>query len=291
LLTALLFQLQEEDLRPEASPKLVVPQGGPGVFIITPTAVIISTTLPNFEFEDLVPLKTDRIIGHGCEDWRQRGHEMGGASELSIVCKSSGRLGIHIQVDGTSSVSQQGTGKELMTAQLQAKLEQGVFYGVKKHNPISFDLSHYDGGDLNEASLNVSGEILNSRASLLSAGNDLTSRLAERYQRTKGIIDCIREADMGTRLSIDSRFQLCWNTEKLAAAHAFWNRYQSLLADSRDTATKANLKQVVQEAAALTLQRIGVHIPTDPITLLLKYHVSVYLGWQLSMRIILARYS
>lgn len=256
---------------------MVVPQGGPGVFILTPSAVIISTALPNFEFEDIVPLKNDRIIGSGCEDWKQRGHEMGGASELSMVCRSSGRLGIHIQLDGTNASSQQGSGKEFMTAQLQAKLEQGVFFGAKKHNPISFDLSHYDGGDLNEASLNVSREILNSRASLLRASSDMTSRLSERYQRTKGIIDCIREADMGTRLSIDSRFQLCWNTEKLAAAYTVWNRYQDQLADSsRDTLSKENLKQVVQEAAAVTLQQIGVHVPADPVTFFLKYHVSVY---------------
>ncbi|KAG0053883.1 hypothetical protein BGZ83_000280 [Gryganskiella cystojenkinii] len=262
----------EDDLRPEASPKLVVPQGGPGVFIITPSTVIISSTLPNFDFEDIIPLKSDRIIGFGCEDWKQRGQEMGEASELSIVCRSSGRLGIHIQVDGHGTATT--TVKPDITAQLQAKLEQGVFFGAKKHNPISFDLSLYDGGDLNVAALNVSQEILNSRARLLTAGSDMTSRLAERYQRTKGIIDCIRDADMGSRLSTDTRFQLCWNAEKLAAAHSLWNRYQSQLADSsRDSLSKENLQQVVQEAATATLQQIGAHVPADPVSFFLKYHV------------------
>lgn len=219
-----------------------------------------------------MPLKNDRIIGFGCEDWNQRGQEMGGASELSIVCRSSGRLGIHIQVDGQGIT----TPKSDVTAQLQAKLEQGVFFGAKKHNPISFDLSHYDGGELNEAALNVSQEIMNSLAKLLSAGSDMTSRLAERYQRTKSIIECIRDADMSSRLSIDTRFQLCWNAEKLAAAHTLWARYQSQLADSsRDGQSKDNLKQLVHEAATTTLQQIGVYVPADPVSFFLKYHVSL----------------
>ncbi|KAF9572882.1 hypothetical protein EC968_009366 [Mortierella alpina] len=266
----------EEDLRPEASPKLVVPQGGPGVFIVMPKAVIISSTLPDFEFEDLVPLKTDRIIGFGHEDWKQRGQEMDGASELPIVCRRSGRLGIHIQLEGNGYLSSSSTkmGKELLTAQLQAKLEQAVFFSGKRNNPISFDLSHYDGGDLNEASLNVSQEILNSHAGLLNSGKDLTSRLSERYERIRSIIDCIQAADMASRLSIDTRFQLCWSAEKLAAANALWKQYQLRLA-SKDSAkaSKSNIKQVIHEAAAHALQKIGAHTKEDPITFLMIYRV------------------
>ncbi|KAF9940281.1 hypothetical protein BGZ67_008048 [Mortierella alpina] len=266
----------EEDLRPEASPRLVVPQGGPGVFIVMPKAVIISSTLPDFEFEDLVPLKTDRIIGFGNEDWKQRGQEMDGASELPIICRRSGRLGIHIQLEGNGYLSSSSTkmGKELLTAQLQAKLEQAVFFSGKRNNPISFDLSHYDGGDLNEASLNVSQEILNSHAGLLNSGKDLTSRLSERYARIRSIIDCIQAADMASRLSIDTRFQLCWSAEKLAAANALWKQYQLRLA-SKDSAKacKVNIKQVIQEAAAHALQKIGAHTKEDPMTFLMIYRV------------------
>ncbi|CAO3563968.1 unnamed protein product [Mortierella alpina] len=266
----------EEDLRPEASPRLVVPRGGPGVFIVMPKAVIISSTLPDFEFEDLVPLKTDRIIGFGHEDWKQRGQEMDGASELPIVCRRSGRLGIHIQLEGNGYLSSSSTkmGKELLTAQLQAKLEQAVFFSGKRNNPISFDLSHYDGGDLNEASLNVSQEILNSHAGLLNSGKDLTSRLSERYERIRSIIECIQAADMASRLSIDARFQLCWSAEKLAAANALWKQYQLRVA-SKDSAkaSKANIKQVIHEAAGHALQKIGVHTKEDPITFLMIYRV------------------
>ncbi|KAG0213244.1 hypothetical protein BGX28_004817 [Mortierella sp. GBA30] len=267
----------EEDLRPEASPKLVVPQGGPCVFIVMPRAVIITSTLPDFEFEDLVPLKTDRIIGFGLEDWKQRGQEIGGASELPIVCRTSGRLGIHIQLDGNGYLSSSSTktGKELLTAQLQAKLEQAVFFSGKKNNPISFDLSHYDGGDLNEASLNVSHEILNSHSGLLSSGGDFTSRLSERYARIRSIIECIQEADMASRLSVDTRFQLCWGAEKLAAANALWNQYELRMA-SKDyaKASKSNIKQVMQEAAAQALQKIGAHTKEDPIAFFMTYNVN-----------------
>ncbi|KAG0292552.1 hypothetical protein BGZ98_002539 [Dissophora globulifera] len=269
----------EEDLRPEATPKLVVPHGGPGVFIIFPKAVIITSTFPTVDFEDLVPLKSDRIIGFGTEDWKQRGQEMGDFSELPIVCRSSGRLGIHIFLDGLSSTPQATsqefrTPQEQLTEQLQAKLEQAVFFGGKKNNPISFDLAHYDGGDLNHASLNVSHEILNSHAALLSSGKDLTARLQERYQRIRSIIDSIQAAEMTSRLSIDTRFQLCWGAEKLAAANALWAQYQLKLAGrDKNKAARANLKRVVDDAAAQSLQHVGVHTSEDPISFFLKYHV------------------
>ncbi|KAG0019568.1 hypothetical protein BGZ80_005609 [Entomortierella chlamydospora] len=268
----------EEDLRPQASPRLVVPKGGPGVFIVMPKAVIISSTLSKDDFEDLVPLKSDKIIGFGTEEWKQRGLEMEDSSELPIICRASGRLGINIQVNGDSnslsSVDDLRTTQEQLTAQLQAKLEQAVFFGGKKNNPISFDLAHYDGGDLNEASLNVSREILNSHATLLNSGKDLTARLSERYQRIKTIIESIQAAEMASRLSIDTRFQLCWGAEKLAAANALWNQYQlKLTVKDKQKTSRTNLRQVVDAAAAQTLQKLGAHTTEDPISFFMKYHV------------------
>ncbi|KAF9094653.1 hypothetical protein BGX23_001822 [Mortierella sp. AD031] len=270
----------EVDERPGASPRLVVPQGGPGVFVVLPRAVIISSTLPDSTFEDLVPLKSDRIIGYGYEDWKQRVQELPGTSELAIVCKASGRLGIHITLDDkghplplstTSSADEQ----EQKTAQLQAKLEQAVFFSGKKHNPLSFDLAHYDGGDLNQASLNVSREILNSHAQLLSTGKDMTSGLLERYQRIKNIIDCIQDADMASRLLIDTRFQLCWSAEKLAAANEVWNEYQQRRRDVRnDKALKENLDRILQEAAEKSLHKLAARTLEDQLAYFMKYHIN-----------------
>ncbi|KAF9986486.1 hypothetical protein BGZ65_007457 [Modicella reniformis] len=269
----------EEDNRPEARPKLVVPYGGPGVFIILPKSVIISSTLSGSDFEDHVPLKSDRFIGIGNEDWKQRGQELWGSSELSIVCRESGRLGIHIYLDGVNSTSlpsldDSRTPQELLTAQLQAKLEQAVFFGGKKRNPISFDLAHYDGGDLNLASLNVSKEILNSHAALLNSSKDLTARLQERYQRIRSIIESIQAAEMASRLSIDTRFQLSWSAEKLAAANTLWAQYQQKMASKNSNkAPRTNLKAVMDDAAAQSLKSLNAHTTEDPISFFLKYHV------------------
>ncbi|KAF9914924.1 hypothetical protein BX616_007284 [Lobosporangium transversale] len=273
--------LKEEDLRPLASPRLVVPKGGPGVFIVMPKAVIISSTSPKMDLEDLVPLKTDRIIGFGSEDWKQRGLEMEDSSELTIICKASGRLGINIQIDNSKSSSlpsstlgdEPRSPKELLTEQLQAKLEQAVFFGRKKNNPISFDLTHYDGGDLNQASLNVSTEIMKSYAALLSSGKDLTGKLWERYTRITSIIESIQAAGMASRLTIDTRFQLCWAAEKLAAANALWSQYQLILiAKDRNSSTRKNLKQVMDDAASQSLQRLGANLSEDPISFFMNYH-------------------
>lgn len=253
------------------------------MFIVMPRAVIISSTLPDSTFEDLVPLKTDRIIGSGHEDWKQHVQDVATSSELTIICKSSGRLGIHLQLDDkghplpliTTSPENE---KEEMTAQLQAKLEQAVFFSGKKHNPISFDLAHYDGGDLNQASLNVSREILNSHAQLLGTGRDVTAGLSVRYQRIKNIIDCIQDAEMASRLLVDTRFQLCWSTEKLAAANEVWNQYQQRRRDVHDDKTlMENLDRVLQDAAAKSLHRIGAHSTEDPLANFMKYHVSLNL--------------
>ncbi|KAF9584965.1 hypothetical protein BGW38_004467 [Lunasporangiospora selenospora] len=262
----------EEDLRPEAHPKLVVPHGGSGAFIVTSRSAIICSTLPNIDFEELIPLKTDRIIGYGCEDWKQRGQELNGASELSIVCRSSGRLGIHIQLDGLLlSQPSKLPDKEQGTAQLQAKLEQAVFFSGKKHNPISFDLTYYDSGDLNVASLNISKLILNSHASLLSTSKDMTARLSERYRRIRNIIGCIQAANMTNLLSVDTRFQLCWSAEKLAAANAFWVQYQAWKGKSEPSLE--NSKQIIQDAATISLQKLGAHAVDDPVAFFMKYHV------------------
>ncbi|KAI1311051.1 hypothetical protein EDD11_003558 [Mortierella claussenii] len=274
----------EEDLRPQATPRLAVPKGGPGVYIVMPKAVIISSTLPQLDFEDLVPLKTDKIIGYGTEDWRQRGLELEDSSELPIVCRTSGRLGINVQLDESKSPSLSSssftsgqdlrTAQELLTEQLQAKLEQAVFFG-KVNNPISFDLTHYDGGDLNQASLNVSKEIMKSYAALLGSGKDLTSRLWERYQRIKSIIDNIQAAGMANRLSIDTRFQLCWGAEKLAAANALWSQYQlKMVGKNRHSTSRTNLKQIMDDAASQSLRKLGTHATTeDPISFFMTYHV------------------
>ncbi|KAK3818833.1 MAG: hypothetical protein J3Q66DRAFT_178778 [Benniella sp.] len=269
----------EEDNRPEARPKLVIPHGGPGVFIVLPRSVIISSTLPNSDFEDHVPLKSDRFIGYGNEEWKQRGQEIRESSELSIVCKESGRLGIHIYLDGAgsplhSATDDSRTPQELLTAQLQAKLEQAVFFGGNRRNPISFDLAHYDGGDLNLASLNVSKEILNSHSTLLNSNKDLTARLQERYRRIRSIIESIQAAEMASRLSIDTRFQLSWSAEKLAAANTLWIQYQQKMGGKNtNKLSRANLKGVIDDAAARSLEILGTQTKEDPVSFFLKYHV------------------
>lgn len=241
--------------------------------------MIISSTLPNSDFEDHVPLKSDRFIGFGNEEWKQRGQEIRESSELSIVCKESGRLGIHIYLDGAgsplhSATDDSRTPQELLTAQLQAKLEQAVFFGGNRRNPISFDLAHYDGGDLNLASLNVSKEILNSHSTLLNSNKDLTARLQERYRRIRSIIESIQAAEMASRLSIDTRFQLSWSAEKLAAANTLWIQYQQRMGGKNtNKLSRANLKGVMDDAAARSLEILGTQTKEDPVSFFLKYHV------------------
>ncbi|KAG0027832.1 hypothetical protein BGZ81_005242 [Podila clonocystis] len=248
----------EEDPRPEAAPKLVVPHGGPRVFVITPVSVMIKSTEAGSDFEEILPLSNDRIIGYGCEDWRQRNQQSINESEreISLVCRKSGLLGIHIGIDNAPITTiEPETDEESVTKQLLAKLEQAVYYGNKQYNPISFDLTLYREGDLNKASLKVNEEILNSHSGHLSLAGDMTTRLRERFLKAQSIIDSINRYKMLGFLSLDTRFRLCSSAEKLSAANVLWRQYQlGLASKERSKESKALLKQVLRDA----VEKLGV---------------------------------
>ncbi|KAF9320512.1 hypothetical protein BG003_005898 [Podila horticola] len=267
----------EEDPRPEAAPKLVVPHGGPRVFIITPVSVVIKSTESGSDFEEILPLSNDRIIGYGCEDWRQRNQQSINESEreISLVCRKSGLLGIHVGIDNVPITTiEPETDEEYITTQLLAKLEQAVYYGNKQYNPISFDLTLYREGDLNKASLKVNEEILNSHSGHLSLAGDMTTRLRERFLKAQSIIDSINRFKMLGFLSLDTRFKLCSSAEKLSAANVLWRQYQlGLASKERSKESKALLKQVLRDAVVLTDHKLAETKADDLITLFLKYNV------------------
>ncbi|KFH70998.1 hypothetical protein MVEG_03844 [Podila verticillata NRRL 6337] len=265
----------EEDPRPEAAPKLVVPHGGPRVFIITPVSIMIKSTESGGDFEEIIPLSNDRIIGYGCEDWRQRNQSINEVDrEISLVCRRSGLLGIHVEMDNTPSTTiVPETDEEHATSQLFAKLEQAVYYGNKQYNPISFDLTIYREGDLNKASLKVNEEILNSHSGHLSLSGDPTSRLRERFLKAQGIIESINQYKMLGLLRLDTRFKLCSSAEKLAAGNVLWRQYQlGLASKEKSKESKALLKQVLRDSVALTDHKLA-ETKDDPVALFLKYDV------------------
>ncbi|KAG0086184.1 hypothetical protein BGZ92_008350 [Podila epicladia] len=270
----------EEDPRPEAAPKLVVPHGGPRVFIITPVSVIIKSTEAESDFEEILPLSNDRVIGYGSEDWRQRSQQSVDESEreISLVCRKSGLLGINVGIDNAPSTTiESEMDEEYVTTQLLAKLEQAVYYGNKQYNPISFDLTIYKEGDLNKASLKVNEEILNSHSGHLSLAGDMTTRLRERFLKAQSIIDSINRYKMLGFLSLDTRFKLCSSAEKLSAANVLWRQYQlGLASKERSKESKALLKQVLRDAVDLIDHKLAETKADDLITLFLKYDVEKF---------------
>lgn len=240
---------------------------------------MIKSTESGGDFEEIIPLSNDRIIGYGCEDWRQRNQSINEVDrEISLVCRRSGLLGIHVEMDNTpiTTIAPE-TDEEYATSQLLAKLEQAVYYGNKQYNPISFDLTIYREGDLNKASLKVNEEILNSHSGHLSLSGDPTSRLRERFLKAQGIIESINQYKMLSLLRLDTRFKLCSSAEKLAAGNVLWRQYQlGLASKERSKESKALLKQVLRDAVALTDHKLA-ETKDDPVALFLKYDVGVAL--------------
>lgn len=240
---------------------------------------MIKSTESGSDFEEIIPLSNDRIIGYGCEDWRQRNQSINeGEREISLVCRKSGLLGIHVEMDNTPITAiKPETDEEHATSQLLAKLEQAVYYGNKQFNPISFDLTLYREGNLNKASLKVNEEILNSHSGHLSLSGDSTSRLRERFLKAQGIIESINRYKMLGLLRLDTRFKLCSSAEKLSAANVLWRQYQlGLASKERSKESKTLLKQIIRDTVALTDHKLA-ETKDDPLHLFLKYDVSVVL--------------
>ncbi|RKP08915.1 hypothetical protein THASP1DRAFT_23167, partial [Thamnocephalis sphaerospora] len=85
------------------------------------------------------------------------------------------------------------------TAQLQARIEQAVYFGTFDQNPLSFELGSQISGNLDVAVLKVCGEILTSSSKHAPTMLNVSLQLAERLKCAKSIMDFINSCGLQHR--------------------------------------------------------------------------------------------
>ncbi|UZJ52508.1 hypothetical protein CBS101457_001828 [Exobasidium rhododendri] len=222
-----------DDSRPYSQPRLLLPYGGPIVFVVFPEAIVIRL-LHGQGFEEMVEMRdvaANRIIGIGVEGSDVEGQA--GTSNLSIVTAVNGALLVEVDTQRAQELDYQLTYGEdklqVLTRRLKSKLERGVFHRDELNNPISFDLPQEVGGNLLAAVEQLSEEIVLSQSPGLSTSVDLRIQLANRLEKLHGLATFVASSSKMSLLSPNARRKICSDAELLAAAIDVWESQNDFL--------------------------------------------------------------
>ncbi|KAJ2598706.1 hypothetical protein H4R99_004000 [Coemansia sp. RSA 1722] len=287
--------------------RLMLPNGGPGLFVVLPSAVTVlalpalaSSSCPAFE-TSVSFRNSDAVVGFGA----------GADSSLEIVCSLSGIL--RMAIDGDSAQSQKpiGFGNNVLghtefsadaepvdaadisdidpawpnpasqasrpaggiasqTRAFIAQLEQAVFFDNPR-SPLSFSIaSHSSSGidtALQAAVLQVSKSILDSSSRFIAGRLDTGAQLRERLRRAHAIIRVLSANGLVDRIDTSTRVRLSAAAEKLAAAVALWSHQNDLWA--RQHSSPAT--HLLSNAADAFLEARGLR-SRDALRELLQHH-------------------
>ncbi|KAF9156459.1 hypothetical protein DFQ26_009354 [Actinomortierella ambigua] len=272
----------EEDVRPGGHPRFVIPNGGPNIFIVTSSAIIITAVDRNEQFEDVITLKKDCIIGFGSKDSKQWSLETEKSSELNLIFRESGYIGVQVSVDPKKahSINAMEDGSERLsvsqsTALLRETLEQAVHFGSNPDNPLLFDLSRFEHGNLSQAAVEVSRNILRAHVDFIKqAGGDVSFHLNHRIESAESVIKAIRSSHMISHLSTDARFELCMSVEMLRAAAALWSEFQRLKDSKLHQGTKHAAIEILNGSAAECLGKNEGDGTEEPLATFVKGRVA-----------------
>ncbi|KAJ2853413.1 hypothetical protein J3B02_003154, partial [Coemansia erecta] len=282
---------------------LVLPNGGPGLFVVLPSAVT-ALALPATSSSDCPAFETsvsfrnsDAVVGFGT----------GTDSSLEIICSLSGILRMAIDTDclqsqGPDAVFSSGTPLNSHAAlstdedpvgidsawpkpALQAsrptgsptsqtrlfitQLEQAVFFD-SPHSPLSFSIvSNSSGMDaaLQAAVMQVSRSILDSSSRFIAVRLDTSAHLRERLRRAHAIIRTLYTNGLVDKLDLDTRVNLSATAEKLAAAIALWSHQNDVWARQHDSPAA----QLLPNAADAFFESRGLR-SRDALRELLQHH-------------------
>lgn len=124
----------------------------------------------------------------------------------------------------------------------KSKLEQAVFFGVKKDNPLIFEGRKeitFTNEELGQAALEISHEILSSTTPYLSTlPASLEENLRARANALQRLMAHLRMT--GANLDRKTRWNLLYNAEKMQVAISLWKRHEAFTA-ARPAADKKSL--------------------------------------------------
>ncbi|GJN70859.1 hypothetical protein PLIIFM63780_002548 [Purpureocillium lilacinum] len=202
-------------------------------------------------FEDVVDFREDNvheIVGSGFEETSTlNGHDESRSSRLKtknpavvLLVRGAGVVRI-VTTDVDKFASDQPP-----QVSAKSKLEQAVFFGLKKDNPLIFDGRQdlkFSPEDLSDAALAVSHEILSSSTSYISTlPASIEDNLFARSEALQRLMTHLRA--VGTELDRKTRWQLLFNAEKMHVAAQLWKLHEAFTAN-RPAEDKKSLVSLV----------------------------------------------
>ncbi|EEH35973.2 hypothetical protein PAAG_00296 [Paracoccidioides lutzii Pb01] len=219
------------------SPHLYVPKPGDSAFVIFDKGVVISSLAP---FGDLTPVQLleninplpppfqdyirfregNEYIVQGC------GSEDCNDDYMYPSCVLMIRNFGLIRISALPRQSANGVDGNKITA--KSRLEQAVFYGSMKVNPLDFVGYHElrsDPTELEHAALQISDEILRCRSKFISTTTpSIGQQLKMRAIALHDLAVYLKRFHV--HLSPLARWELLWGAEKMAAQRAIWRVQQ-----------------------------------------------------------------
>ncbi|PHH84997.1 hypothetical protein CDD83_1065 [Cordyceps sp. RAO-2017] len=189
-------------------------------------------------FEDVVDFREDNvheIVGSGFEETPavSGGHDENRAARhktknpaVVLVVRGAGVVRI-LTTDVDKFASDQPP-----RVSAKSKLEQAVFFGTKKDNPLVFDGRqdfNFTNEEIADAALEVSHEILSSTTSYLST---LPASMEENLRARSNALErlMLHLRAIGVDLDRKTRWKLLYNAEKMHVATILWRRHEAFTA-------------------------------------------------------------
>ncbi|CAO1636727.1 unnamed protein product [Sympodiomycopsis kandeliae] len=231
------------DPRPYSSPRLVVPNGGPAVFVAFADALLLILTANDDleRFEDRIVLKDsarNRFLGCGYEGVDVEPSNSSLAA-LSCLSAQSGALLVEFDIEAArkfaSRSAEPAERQAAFNERLQNQLEQVVFFDEGESNPLSFAISSRRPlqGDLESVAERISSEIVSATSRHLPQLVDLREQIAHRLSYLVKVIEALNTNHLVSLLGHRSRSRLCADAQLVSAGADLWRHYNQRMGSSR----------------------------------------------------------
>lgn len=200
-------------------------------------------TLPE-PFQDVIDFKRSKpyqVVGCST-DLYEKSHA---STAILVLVSGFGlvRITTFAQKSGESQRSRN-------TVTAQTKIEQAVFFGGLRQDLVDFTPRseiRFTAADVEKAALNISHAIASSTSKYLPViGPSMEQQLARRASALASLNKHIRQHYPA--ISRLGRWQLLWTAEKMAAAQALWQCYQTSIKDPVQTTDTRNVFTELVEA-------------------------------------------
>ncbi|KAJ1916901.1 hypothetical protein IWQ60_007949 [Tieghemiomyces parasiticus] len=268
------------------TPTLVIPQGGQVAAVLFGQSVVLTTLAPGVTFEEVIAFRDNHVCATAADltlraalklpSHRYLAHAVpwladpAAVVQLTVACVTSGVLDVYCHLpaiatltrpagttdphaDGTRILPSATERQRRQYTQIKGTLEQAVFFGTTPTNPLEFTVARASAQLLEEASLNLSQEVVDSRSPYIPPAMELRQQLHERVTRANALAHFLHAQSVMGQISLAARYRLCENAQKLAVALTLWNYRNSLVSYHQDAAVEDDAPGDSQKHPALKL--------------------------------------